>query len=52
MVFVPLNETHGQAWLGQEDECVHVADEEAAQDEVAQLAAGGADLHGNKHSFI
>ena len=44
----PLQQTYDDPWLGQEYERVDVADEQATQDEVAQLAAGGADLDSQK----
>ena len=47
----PLQETYDDPRLGQEYERVDVADEQAAQDEVAQLAAGGADLDLRKNEF-
>ncbi len=47
----PLQETYDDPWLGQEYERVDVADEQAAQDEVAQLATGGADLDLQKSEF-
>ena len=47
----PLQETNDDPGLGQEYERVYVADEQAAQDEVAQLAAGCADLDLRKDEF-